>query len=304
MRKNDLVIYIEDRFPHIHGLTIGKVYTLTNSSNVQLTNEENQSSYIEHSNIVELPKPIYKALLKKYDQEYLETIFKDIAIFKQNYIQDYLKKNSLGLIEHMEKFNEKLIPYLIEQKKLYKRDLFSIVNVFKPIEIEDFFKIHEKSLGLEKLSKNSKNEFINIYNFIASIPEKKSFYNKYNYSKYFEKFVNDNVENLEKRHHYIWSFESIIKTISGYIDDEKRDKSVLIYSCVNLINEQKKLNIDLKLFDGYIDLKLLRKEDVEYWNEHEKYTIEKEIEWERIKPVQSYVSDEERDYYENLDKDI
>lgn len=294
MRKNDLVIYIADRYPHIHGLKIGKVYTLSNSSHVQLTKDEiDQSALIEYSNIVELPKPIYKALLKKYDEDYLETIFKDIAIFKQNYIQDYLKKNSLGLLEHMEKFNEKLIPYLIEQKKLYKRDLFSIVNIFKPIEIEDFFKIYEKSIGLEKLSKNAKNEFINIYNFINSIPEKKSFYNKYNYCKYFESFVNDNIENLEKRQKYIWSFKSMIKSISGYIDDEKRDKSALIYSCV-----------DLKLFDGYIDLKSLRKEDVEYWNEHEKYTIEKEMEWERIKPVQSYINDEERDYYENLDKDI
>lgn len=301
MRKNDLVIYIENK-PHIKELTIGKVYTLANNSSVKLS--ENFNSYIESSNIVELPKPIYKALLKKYDEDYLETIFKDIAIFKQNYIQDYLKKNSLGLLEHMEKFNEKLIPYLIEQKKLYKRDLFSIVNIFKPIEIENFFKIYEKSIGLEKLSKSAKNEFINIYNFINSIPEKKSFYNKYNYCKYFESFVNDNIENLEKRQKYIWSFKSMIKSISGYIDDEKRDKSALIYSCVDLINTQKHLNLDLKLFDGYIDLKSLRKEDVEYWNEHEKYTIEKEMEWERIKPVQSYINDEERDYYENLNKDI
>lgn len=302
MRKNDLVIYTEDRYPNIHGLTIGKVYTLANSSNVQLTNEENQSSYIESSNIVELPKPIYRVLLKKYDKEYLETIFKDIATFKQNYIQDYLKKNSLGLTEYMEKFNEKLIPYLVEQKKLYKKDLFSIVNIFKPIELEDFFKIHQKSLGFEKLYKEQKDIIRDLYIFFSSVPETKSDSNRSNYYKYFEEFINKNIENKEKMNQYKWRFESMIRGISGYIDDKKRDKSAFIYSCVNLINEQKHLNIDLKFFDGYIDLKSLRKEDVEYWNEHEKYTIEKEMEWERIKPIQSYVNDEERDYYESLDR--
>ena len=48
-----------------------------------------------------------------------------------------------------------------------------------------------------------------------------------------------------------------------------RDKSILVKSCVGLINETKNINIDLKYFENYIDAKYLTKPDLEYWKSNE-----------------------------------
>lgn len=58
-----------------------------------------------------------------------------------------------------------------------------------------------------------------------------------------------------------WKFERVAE-ILRYIYDKKRDQSILIKSCVDLINETKNINIDLKYFENYIDIKYLTKPNI------------------------------------------
>ena len=65
MRKNDLVIYVEDRAPHVQSLKIGRIYKLASASSVELYKDvEGGTTYIENANIKTLPKITYKYLLK------------------------------------------------------------------------------------------------------------------------------------------------------------------------------------------------------------------------------------------------
>ena len=261
MRKNDLVIYTKHS-PHIKNLELGKIYTLESSNLVKL-NEAHDNSVVESSNIVFLPKITFKILLKNYNQNYLEKIFKDISIFNENYVQNYLKTYSLGLIEHMDKINEQLIPYLIDQKRLYRNDLFAIVNIFQPIEIEDFDKIYNNHLNFNKLIKLEQENILYIKTFLNNYSENQL--NKDTY-KIFKNFISENIDNKEQQNNYRWKFERVAGNTSGYIYDKKRDQSILVKSCVDLINETKNINIDPKYFD-YIDIKHLRVKDLNYFND-------------------------------------
>ena len=52
MRKNDLVIYVEDRAPHVQSLKIGRIYKLASASSVELyKDEDGASAYIENANL-------------------------------------------------------------------------------------------------------------------------------------------------------------------------------------------------------------------------------------------------------------
>lgn len=267
MRKNDLVIYVEDRAPHVQSLKIGRIYKLASASLVELyKDEDGKSAYIENANIKMLPKTTYKYLLKYYNQNDLEDVFKDIANFCKKYKQDYLSKFSLGFLEHCDKINESLIPYLIEEQKLYKRDIFAIVNIFKTIEIEDFDKIYNNYLNFDKLTKLEQENILYIKTFLNNYSENQL--NKDTY-KIFKNFISENIDNKEQQNNYRWKFERVAGNTSGYIYDKKRDQSILIKSCVDLINETKNINIDLKYFENYIDIKYLTKPDLEYLKSNE-----------------------------------
>ena len=73
-----------------------------------------------------------------------------------------LLESIITLTEFKEKFRKIGTSFTRNRKLPFAELVFFLINSCKKslqIEIDNFFKIHEKSLGLEKLSKDSKNEF-------------------------------------------------------------------------------------------------------------------------------------------------
>lgn len=281
MKKGDLVIYCENS-PHITKLELGKIYTLSSKDSVSITSEFDRR-YIELSNVKFLSKGIYKSLLKNYDQNYLELIFKDISNFIFIYKQNFLKNNSLGLMEHMDNLYIELIPYIYNQKKLYDKDLFSIINIFQEVSKEDFDKVLLKNKNLYKEYVVYINE---INNFFNNIDKKISSNNVY---KYGLEIIN-NKESEDNKRESRWTLESRIRSRSGEVYDEKYYKTVLIMFYVDLINDKEALNIKYEDIDNYIDIKNLFYVRNDYWEMLDK------IEYNGIRTPESIENNEDIEF--------
>lgn len=174
MKKGDLIVLL--RFEGLNpltGLELGKIYELETPNKLKnIDNLEYFNAYpiINSGQASLISKDTYKILTRAHAKEDVETIFKDLINFKEKYIQDYLKDNSLGLIEHLDKIGKSIVPYSIDKYDLNKDELSKVLNLIVGLDSLNFGIIYDKEIErrIEENIKKIEQEELNRESFNCS----------------------------------------------------------------------------------------------------------------------------------------